>query len=103
MKCTRRQSPELLAKRRALAAELFPAGAAHPAAKYDDAVREKVVRMYRAFAPVRQIMAETGCSRDTIDRYRRAAGLRRNRSPVDPGKWKPGYEMVNGKPTYAGG
>jgi DNA invertase Pin-like site-specific DNA recombinase len=101
----RAQSPSLREQRRALARALFPKGILHPASKYDATTRTQVLTMYRQFEPIKAIMATTGCSRDTVNRYVREADLpRRKRGKRhDTDRWKPGYEMVNGKPTYTGG
>lgn len=101
---TRRQSPALRARRKALAKKLFPAGPAHPASKYDAAARDLAVSMYRAFIPVKLIMAELGCSRDAVNRYVRAAGLEKRRKPAryDEARFAPGWKLVNGRPVYVG-
>lgn len=104
MKKTRSQSPALRARRVALAKQLFPAGPDHPASRYDATVRARILRMAKHGATAKAIMAETGASRDTIYRYRRAAGLlRKRRKRHDPESWQPGWEMVDGKPVYTGG
>lgn len=100
----RRTSPELSARRSALARRVFPPGPGHPASKYDRAVRDLVATMYRAQIPVKLIMAEIGCSRDTVNRYVRAAGLEKRRKPAryDEARFAPGWKLVNGRPVYTG-
>lgn len=101
---TRRQSPALVARRKALANRLFPAGPAHPASRYDAAARDLAVSMYRAFIPVKLIMAALGCSRETVNRYVRAAGCPKRRRPArfDEASFAPGWKLVGGRAVYVG-
>lgn len=101
---TRRQSPELIARRKALAKKLFPPGPDHPASRYDRASRAKVVRMLKALVPIKEICRAVGCSRATVDRYRVEAGVGRRRKPAryDEARFAPGWKLIDGRPVYVG-
>jgi DNA invertase Pin-like site-specific DNA recombinase len=111
----RKTTPELTAKRVRVARRNFPPGPDHPAARYGAEQRALILKLFRSDLPVKEIMRQTGASRDTVHRYCKAAGLSRRNKPVmtaavrkeieetgRSSRWKPGWRMVDGKPTFTG-
>lgn len=101
-KRTRNQSPALRARRIRLARELFPAGPDHPASRCDAPTRAKIVRMLVTGAPVKEVCRRFGCSRATVDRYRKAAGVPNRRRLKRHGALSEGWVIVNGEARREG-
>lgn len=97
MKKTRNQSPALRARRSRLARELFPVGPDHPASRYDADTRAKIVRMLETGVPIKEVCRRFGCSRGTVDRYRKAAGVPNRRRLHRHGELPEGWVIVNGE------